>query len=392
METKYTLMMTMLLTLVVAFGQPRYEEAIRSYKEALQEYRVRNLNAALSLVNESMNTSPTADAAYLSGLIYEALGKEMRAVSSYEAALKLDPGYSEAIFQKGIIYLRHGDPGQAYRDFTSLISGGEPTQTRGLYFELDPMGQQQSQVLSMVNLKSRLFHYRGQASEKLGNYEDALSDYGMALELDTLPDYLVSRALLFSRMKRPEAARSDLRMAIALDPDHQVAWYNLVLLDGDLMPPEELMDSSEFGPTLGLLAARAMEKGDYALARRYLDRSIRNDPQNALSYVNRGRALMKLGLYASAREDFHQAKNIEEDRVEVLYLIGNAYFHEDNFEQALVYYHQYLAVDPTNDMIWYNAAMAYLEQGNHEEACHFLKRAVSLGGEQAAGPLEKYCD
>ena len=65
-------------------------------------YRNRNLEEALMLSEEALSLDATPETYYLNGLIYEALGKDLRAVSSYEAVLKLDPDHRESLFQKAI--------------------------------------------------------------------------------------------------------------------------------------------------------------------------------------------------------------------------------------------------------------------------------------------------
>ncbi|MEQ8581429.1 MAG: tetratricopeptide repeat protein [Marinoscillum sp.] len=391
MLRNYVLWLGLFLVTVSVQAQSKYQRAEELYEQAQQAYRTRNYNEALDLVNRSMQLTPTANAAYLSGLVHEAMGRDLRAVSSYEATLKLDPRYDEAIFQKAIIYLNYGDPAQAHADLSVLINTEGVTQTRGVYFEVDPSGQEQNQILSVNNLRSKLFHYRGQASEKLGEYDAALADYNEALRMDTLTAYLISRALLHEKMNNQEGALADLKLAIAIDRGNQLAWYNLALLDPSVALPDDLLGEESFGPTLSLLASRAMSEGNYILAKKYFDRSIENDDADALSYINRGRILLKMNQFVPARADFNEASRLEPGRIEIYYLIGNSYFYEKNFERAAAYYNQYLTADPTNGMVWYNGAMSYLEMDNAEEACHYLQRANTLGMLQAEKVLKKYC-
>ena len=391
MLRNYVLWLGLILVTVSVQAQSKYQRAEELYEQAQQAYRTRNYNEALELVNRSMQLAPTANAAYLSGLVHEAMGRDLRAVSSYEATLKLDPRYDEAIFQKAIIYLNYGDPAQAHADLSVLINTEGVTQTRGVYFEVDPSGQEQNQILSVNNLRSKLFHYRGQASEKLGDYDAALADYNEALRMDTLTAYLISRALLHEKMNNQEGALADLKLAIAIDRGNQLAWYNLALLDPSIALPDDLLGEESFGPTLSLLASRAMSDGNYILAKKYFDRSIENDDADALSYINRGRILLKMNQFVPARADFNEARRLEPGRIEIYYLIGNSYFYEKNFERAAAYYNQYLTADPTNGMVWYNGAMSYLEMDNAEEACHYLQRANTLGILQAEKVLKKYC-
>ncbi|MEQ8473754.1 MAG: tetratricopeptide repeat protein [Marinoscillum sp.] len=386
MKSSITILFYFISTLV--FSQ---SGANQYYEEALKAYRRRSLTTADQAINQAINLKPNAKSYYLSGLIYEAMEKDLRAVSAFEAAVKLDPEYNEAIFQKALIYLNYGDPEQAFKDFNILLSKDEVPQTRGIYFESDPTGEKSTKVMSMANMKSRLYHYRAQALTRLQRYNEALDDYNDAIGLDTLADYYVSRGLLHVKMSNDPDAIRDFEWAIVLEPQNQLAWYNLALLKPSIDLPDDLLAEMSFGPTLGLLASRAMDDGKYDEARRYFDQSIKNDPKDPLTYVNRGRTLVKLNMFAEARNDFNQARALDPTRFECLYLTGNTYFLEQDYESSIAFYNQYLTVDPKNAMVWYNAAISYLELDNPMEACHYLNKAQSLGMLQADEVIDKHC-
>lgn len=367
------------------------QQARLYYDQALQAYRARALDVADEAVNKSLSFKTNAESYYLSGLIYEAMKKDLRAVSAYEAAVKHDPEFHEASFQKALIYLNYGDPEQALKDFNILLAHGEVGLTRGVYFESDPTGEKGTQVMTMANMRSRLFHYRAQALSKLGRYEEALKDYNEAITMDTLADYFVSRGLLHTKMSNDDLAVNDFEMAIGLEPENQLAWYNLALMKPSISLPDDLLVDSSFGPTLGLLASKAMDEGRYEEAKRYFDQSIENDDSDPLTYVNRGRALVKLKRYAEARLDFNRARALQPTRFECLYLMGNTYFFEQDFQGAIAFYNQYLTVDPKNAMIWYNGAMSYLGMDEPLDACHYLNKAQSLGMIQADEMIDKHC-
>lgn len=362
------------------------------YEEALSDYRSRKFEQADDKIDESLYLFQSAKAYYLSGLVHEALGRDLRAVSSYEATLKLDPSFKEAIFQKGLIYLNYGDPGQALKDFNALIGFDGFSETHGLYFQTDPSGETPTQVVSLAKFDARLHHYRGQAYEKLNRYEEAMTDYNEAITREAHADFLLSRALLHAKMEHETQALTDLRSAVALDPGNQLAWYNLAIFDPSAKLPDDLIRESTFAPTLALLASRALEEGDYQSAKRYYDQCLKNDPEDALSYLNRGRVFLKTEQFGLARADFNRSRLLEPDRAEALYLIGNSYFFEKNHELALAYYNQYLTLDPTNAMIWYNGAMAYLEKEDEQNACHYLKKAQAFGMAQSDEMLKKFCN
>ena len=371
------------------FGQGKYQLAEDHYEKALILYRSESYELAREEVDQSIRYARNAKAYYLSGLIYEGQGKELRAVADYEATIKYDENFSEAYFQKGIIYLKYRDSQQAIRDFTFLLEN-EARETRSVYFEIDPTGNKQNSVMSLQNLEAKIHHYRGQAYQKDGQYEKAMLDFDKAIELEANPDYFVSKGLLAFSRGNEVAAIGAYKKAIQLRRDHQLAWYNLVLIDPSAEIPEELVGDSAFGPTLGLLAARALAKKDYDLALAFYNKAIAQSA-DGLSLINRGRVLTRLGRLEEARSDFEKARYVDPNRFESFYLIGNTYFFQDEFEEALAYYNQYLSIDPEHAMTWYNGAMAYLELEMNEEACNYLSKAQFLGMNEASKLQQKYC-
>lgn len=373
-----------------AYTQNKLSLAEKHLDAALDHYQRKEYGLARSEVDFSINYEPLAEAYYLSGLLFEQEGKDLRAISEYEATIKKDVRYNEAYFQKGLIYLNYHNPEQAYKDFDFLINLGDQEETRTIFFEIDPQGSQQNSVMSLQSMKARLYSYRGQAGEKMGESEMALKDYNMAIELSPHPDYYLNRALLFYQQKKEEEAISDLKSAISLQPDHQLAWYNLLLIAPDTQLPDNIESDMLFAPTLGLFASKAYENGNNSAALTFYTQAI-GKSEDALLLINRGRVLSRLERYEEARRDFNRAKYLEPSRAEAFYLVGNTYFFEMKYENAIAYYDQYLSIDPFHSITWYNAAMARLELKKTEEACHFLSKAKNLGMAGADLFIEQHC-
>lgn len=371
-------------------AQTKYEQAEDYYTQALARYRNEEYPAALELLVLQEKAYPLAKGAFLRGMVYEREGKGLRAIAAFEETLRLDPDYVEALFQKAILYLNYGNPEQAIKDFNALLKLDRISTTHTVFFETDELSRQQNQVMTLSTMKSRWYHYRGKAFEKTANLNQAMKDYNLAISLDTVPEFLISRALLQQKMNVTVLAKADLRHALRINPNHPLAWYNLALIDEETEIPDALISDEQFAPLLGLLASRAMEVENYPQAIKYLDKSI-SQTEDVLSLVNRGRAQLKLKNYEAARADFNRVRAIDTERVEALYLLGNTYFYEGRPTEALAYYDQYLIVDPYNAMVWYNGALSQLRLKQKEEACHYLQRAISLGMLEADQMKKKFC-
>ncbi len=373
------------LSTVSASAQEYYEKARNSFNQ-------NRLDSARFYINRQLAEKPQTDDYFLSALIHEAHNAPLRALADYEAVIQRDPGNVEAHFQKGLIYYHSGSFSKALEDFTFTINNIDGSQTRAIYFGIDPYGAKGTFVTTLQSMKSKVYQYRGMTYQSTHDWEAALRDFNTSLAYDSVAEVFINRSQLFSKKGEDELAIQDLTYALALEPDNYLAWYNLALLDETARLPKELAEDQAFSPILNLMAANAYESRDYALCKAYYTKSLQNDPRDDLALVGRGKAHLRLQAYQLGRADFIKALQINPQRTEAFYLIGNSFFYEQAFDQAVGFYEQYLSMDPSYSSVWYNAAMSYLSTDNNRKGCDCLKRAAELGMEQANQMLDEHCD
>jgi predicted Zn-dependent protease len=173
-----------------------------------------------------------------------------------------------------------------------------------------------------------------------------------------------------------------------------------------------------------LAEARAGEGSYYAAAAaltRLLDAGY-PDPQLLL---RRSSMLIKSGDREAAKRDLEAYVSIDPDNTEALGLIGKTYAEEGAIYEALPYlnsnvekhpgessafrlrgdawmaarsweraaedYTMSLDLDPANGPVNLNLGIALINSGKAEDACHYLRRAKSLGEKGATEYLAKYC-
>jgi tetratricopeptide (TPR) repeat protein len=362
------------------------------YDLARKHFSENNIDSARFYINKELRKNPQADDYFLSGLIHESENKSLRALADYEAVVKVDPNNLEAYFQKGLIYHNSASGEQAIKDFTFVIENQNRSKTNAVYFANDPYGTKGTFLTSLQSMIGSVYQYRGLAYKKMGKDELALADFNKSFEYDTLADYFVNRSQLYTKIGDDQLAKMDLKSAITLEPDNYLAWYNLVLLDETVKLPNDLVNNEAFFPMLNLLGANAYESGEYALATSYLTKAIENNPKEELAYLNRGKALLKTRAYKQARVDFLKALQLNSNNIDVFHLIGNSFFLEQNFVDAIGFYERFLSVDQGYKNVWFNAAMAYLSTGKTERGCDCLEKAKLLGMEQAMAQKKKYCE
>ncbi len=382
---KFLFSFSLILLSLFLFAQDDFDLARKYFSE-------NKIDSARYHINKSLRRNPQPDDYFLSGLIHEQENKSLRALADYEAVVKVESNNLEAYFQKGMIYYNSASSEQAIKDFTYVIENYKNSNTNAVYFGNDPFGKKGTFMTSLQSMVGTVYQYRGMAYQKMSENDLALLDFNKSFEFDTLADFYINRSQLHSNMGNERLAINDLKSALELEPESYLAWYNLALLDETAKLPNYLLQDEEFSPMLNLLGANAYESGDYALATNYLTKAIENNSEEELAYLNRGKALLKTGAFRQARADFLKALQINSSNFEVFFLIGNSFFYEENFEDAIGFYERYLSVDQGYKNVWYNAAMAYLSTGKNERACECLKKSEALGMELASQQIEKHCE
>nr|2AVP_A Chain A, synthetic consensus TPR protein [Methanothrix harundinacea 6Ac] len=63
---------------------------------------------------------------------------------------------------------------------------------------------------------------------------------------------------------------------------------------------------------------------------------------------------------------------------EAWYNLGNAYYKQGDYDEAIEYYQKALELDPRSAEAWYNLGNAYYKQGDYDEAIEYYQKALEL--------------
>ncbi|MEO9482037.1 MAG: tetratricopeptide repeat protein [Ekhidna sp.] len=361
------------------------------YDQARTKFNENDLDSARFYINKNLIRKPNSEDYFLSAMIHEAQNESLRALADYEAVIQKDPYNMEAYFQKGLIYYNSSSTEQAINDFTYVIDNHGNSETRAIYYGNDPTGSKGTFLTTLQSMISNVHQYRGMAHQKMGDWDAALADFTAAFAYDSLADCFVNRSQLYAKMGRESDAINDLKEAIRLDSANYHAWYNLAILDENAKLPMSLLANEDFTPMLNLVGANAYERGDYDLSAMYHTKAIEANVNDDLARISRGKALLRIGAYGQARQDFIKALQLNSSRTEAFHLIGNTLFHEKKYKEAIGFYEQYLSLDTSYENVWFNAAMAYLNLDESDKSCQYLQKASALGMKQAADMIIEHC-
>jgi len=225
------------------------------------------------------------------GSLYQALGQTEEAIASYRKAIEIDPEYTDAYFNLGNVYRRTGRLEEAIEMYMKAaetdpdsvdarINLGATYQMAGQLeqavaankeaLDIDPGSLEAVMNLAIIS------QARGDAAETESYYERAVTlDPGNAAVYNTFG--------LFRQAQKDFAGAEELyRKAIDVDPGFAEAYNNLAVLCMLSSRPQEafeaLKKSVEVDPSYAQghhnLAIYCYQSGDFAGAKRYLERAL----------------------------------------------------------------------------------------------------------------------
>lgn len=339
-----------------------------AYTRGENAYRAGDLDLALSLFKDALETNPDNYAAHFYiGEIYLLKKDYNRAFNAFAAAIRINGNYAPA-------YVGHGK--------ANFALGGNP---------LNDYEQAKLDEPAWVEpyIEAAIFYAsRREADQAIRELEE-----GRALA----PDHVVVMwhlAEQYFLAGRAADARAALEAGYDIDPtalDLYRVEALLALADGDYSTAQDRLNIylayRPDDPEGQTLAGRAyLGLGDPTTALTNLNRAIElkpADPREA--YVTRGEVQLILGNPDTARKDFDAALS-RGVTTELRLRIGQAYYNVGDYEGAIAELKRAVASDPTLFETHYWLGLAQIGAEVYADAAGSLTRAL----ERAAGDAEKF--
>jgi tetratricopeptide (TPR) repeat protein len=374
------------------------QEEVVKITEAL---RARNFTQALTLSEAALAKQPNDYRVWsLRGMATAGAGNLPQALSAYQHALKLKPGYLPAL------------EGAAQSEFQMRHDAAIPLLMQILAQR--PGDPTSSAMLAVTEYRGRncadaVIHFHD-AAPVISSQPEALTEYGFCL----------------ASLKRNEDAVSIFAQALALDPIRNEARYNLALAQFNAQHSEDalttlqpLIETTPVDSAAGMLAADALEsKGDTARAVELLRKAILASPKNADAYLQfatmsfdhaspqvgidilnagltqlpdeprlylvRGILQTQMGEFTHAAEDFEKASHIDPQLSFLGVAQGLVKSQQHLSADALAKFRSAVKAHPNEAYAHYLLAEALQEEGQpagspvHREELEAAKRAVHL--------------
>ncbi len=295
---------------------------------------------AVDELSKAVDAEPGHMAARTSlGVAFHRLGDDDRALSCYEAVLKIDPKHADAhYFRANILYSR-GNVREAISEYTTaiglqpeLIRAHEQAAPRDRLTDYTdtPAGMYQiakraARILELNRSlednprQPTLFKERASEYSRLGNYEQAIADYDSCLAIQ--PDdagALHARGLAFEQMGQPDRALRDYQQATSTNPQ---------LADTYINRGVELGRAGQFRQSIDSLSE-----------------GIRLAPANPNGYFNRAATYLQLGDFENAIADFSKVIQLSSSDEDAYYWRGISHEQAGHRKEAIADYKKFLEI------------------------------------------------
>ena len=131
--------------------------------------------------------------------------------------------------------------------------------------------------------------------------------------------------------------------------------------------------------------------GDYQNAIENYDKAIQDyskaielNPNNASYFDNRGNIYFDLENYDKAIQDFNKAIELNSNNVSYFDNRGNIYFNLENYDKAIQDFNKAIELNPNNALTYYNRGSAYNNLKNYDKAIQDFNKAIELNSNNAS--------
>jgi len=199
---------------------------------------------------------------------------------------------------------------------------------------------------------------RGNAYLIKGQYDEAISDYNKALQINPkLAEAYCARGRTYLLKGEYEQAMSDLNKAIEMNPRLAEAYYNR-------------------GDAYG-------SKGQFDEALSDFNKALEINPKLTKAHFNRGIAYLHKGQYGNAISDFSKTLEMNPKLAEAYINRGAAHEHKGEYDQAISDYNRVLEINPKdaaacNNFAWLLATAKEARFRNGTKAVELALKACEL--------------
>ncbi len=249
--------------------------------------------------------------------------------------------------------------------------------------------QRYRQLLCHAPLNPELHNNLATTLDRMGRFNEAQLHYEKALALRK--NYLEARFNLANTLQRTgntnEAIRQ-LETVVAEQPSFLHAWQNLALCrlangdtEGAVSALEQLLEiEPSCSQSLADLGNLLLEQGHFMEALVRFNQALEHNPDNQEVLNSKGVALQRLNDLEPAEQCFQQVLKQDQDNTLALNNLGAIRRSQGKPNEALFFFDRALALDPNDDRMKFNRALAELIMGDYAAGWEDYESRFSTGG------------
>ena len=200
-----------------------------------------------------------------------------------------------------------------------------------------------------------------------GEYEKALVDYEIAINSNPMYEIAyINRASVYAKQNKFHETIADLDIAISLSHDHHEAFYNRGLAKFNIQ--------------------------NYNGAISDFDLAIDLENNYTQAYLYRANAKGFLSQFDEAIIDFNHVLKLEPNNEQAYFGIGVANYKKRDYKESITAFSKAIKIKPDFSDAILQRGVAFLMLNDLNASCTDFRYAESLGNEQAAKLVKKYCE
>jgi tetratricopeptide (TPR) repeat protein len=292
------------------------------------------------------------------GRAYSELDDTVNALTSFQRALDLRPGYLGAALDLADAMAEAGSPGESADFLAGYLEISGYSHREDALVRLGRLREMAGDTAAAVAIYDSLgtaslesLKRLGLIHERRGDWGRAIKRYRMVLEVDSLDLWAHGElGLCFENVGREDLARQWYQEGIALDSSYAWAALRMGLLEYEAGAPEKAVE--------------------------WLQMATEADPQMLQAWVNLGLALDEMGRFAESEPVYERVVELDPSDDWAWGQLGYAREALGDLEGAAAAYEAGIEHRPHNAWLWQQRGLLYEEEGRYDRAISWFREAL----------------
>lgn len=372
-------------------GEDRLERARAHYDKGEFKLAIRTYE---NILETSQKDSTKIDVLNELGNSYYSMGENEQAISYYEKALDIDPGYHLAWENLGFVYYN-------LKEYEKSIENYEKALELNQDYAPSALNELGNNYYSQERYEQAIIYYKraveadprykwswrnlGMSYFYMEKFDQAFDSFIRVYQID--PDFNIvwewnELGIAYYDLKSYEKASDSYRRALAFDPDYQWAYYNLGLVEYARKNYSKSYGyykrALEINPEFASAQEAMVNACEEALA---ADPSFFSKPGgDKWDFYCRGKVHFRKGRLQEAFNDYSQIyeKDKEFRMAAEWNELGIAFYNLKSYQKASDSYQRALDFDPGYQWAYNNLGLVEYARKNYTESYGYYKKALEI--------------